>query len=105
MRYFLRLLALATFAGLAPLAYGQPSPPAGDMQDMKSAPHQNKTNPSANQAMPGMNMQGMAGMGMMEMPSSTDLLSPMSQEGSGTSWLPASTPTYSKMWMFRRDML
>jgi hypothetical protein len=41
----------------------------------------------------------------MEMQSSIDLADPMSREGSGTSWLPDSSPTYGKMFMFGNDML
>src|SRR5438309_9121755 len=41
----------------------------------------------------------------MEMHSSIDLADPMSREGSGTSWLPDSSPMYGKMLMFGRDML
>src|SRR2546423_3697566 len=41
----------------------------------------------------------------MEMRSSIDLADPMSREGSGTSWLPDSSPMYGKMFMFGRDML
>src|SRR5438309_5072245 len=41
----------------------------------------------------------------MEMHSSIDLADPMSREGSGTSWLPDSSPMYGKMFMFGRDML
>jgi Heavy metal binding domain len=41
----------------------------------------------------------------MEMHSSIDLADPMSREGSGTSWLPDSSPMYGKMSMFGRDML
>jgi Heavy metal binding domain len=43
----------------------------------------------------------------MEMPmqSSIDLADPMSREGSGTSWLPDSSPMYGKMFMFGEDML
>lgn len=48
------------------------------------------------------NMTGMAGMGMS---SSTDLQDPMSQEASGTAWLPASSPIYGRMFMFGPDML
>ena len=45
--------------------------------------------------MAGMKPDGMAGMSMMDsMKSTTDLADPMSQEGSGTSWLPASSPMY-----------
>jgi hypothetical protein len=42
---------------------------------------------------------------MMAMHSSIDLADPMSREGSGTSWLPDSSPMYGKMFMFDRDML
>jgi hypothetical protein len=41
----------------------------------------------------------------MEMHSSIDLADPMSREGSGTSWLPDSSPMYGKMFMFDEDML
>jgi hypothetical protein len=45
------------------------------------------------------------GMLRMGMSSSTDLLDPMSQEASGTAWLPASTPVYGIMRMRHGDML
>jgi len=41
----------------------------------------------------------------MSMQSSVDLTDPMSREGSGTSWLPDSSPMYGKMFMFGDDML
>jgi hypothetical protein len=41
----------------------------------------------------------------MEMHSSIDLADPMSREGSGTSWLPDSSPMYAKMFMFDDNML
>jgi hypothetical protein len=41
----------------------------------------------------------------MQMHSSIDLADPMSREGSGTSWLPDSSPMYGKMFMFGNDML
>jgi hypothetical protein len=41
----------------------------------------------------------------MEMRSSIDLADPMSREGSGTSWLPDSSPMYARMFMFDGDML
>src|SRR2546423_8804574 len=41
----------------------------------------------------------------MEMRSSIDLADPMSREGSGTSWIPDSSPMYGKMFMFGEDML
>jgi Heavy metal binding domain len=39
------------------------------------------------------------------MKSSVDLAEPMSREGSGTSWLPDSSPMYGRMFMFGEDML
>lgn len=41
----------------------------------------------------------------MAMSSSIDLTDPMSREGSGTSWMPDSTPLYAAMFMPGRDML
>jgi Heavy metal binding domain len=41
----------------------------------------------------------------MEMHSSIDLAEPMSREGSGTSWLPDSSPMYGRMFMFGENML
>ena len=41
----------------------------------------------------------------MEMHSSVDLADPMTREGSGTSWLPDSSPMYGRMFMFDGDML
>lgn len=53
--------------------------------------------------MPGPNMMGM---NMAGMSSSVDLNDPMSQEASGTAWLPASSPMYGKMIMGHNgDML
>src|SRR6266511_1398556 len=48
--------------------------------------------------------QGMSSM-QMAMHSSVDLADPMSREGSGTSWLPDSSPMYGKMFIFGEDML
>ena len=49
---------------------------------------------------------GMAGMSMTNaMKSTTDLADPMSQEGSGTSWLPASSPMYGCAEMRGGNML
>jgi hypothetical protein len=45
---------------------------------------------------------GVAG---MEMHSSIDIADPMSREGSGTSWLPDSSPMYGRMFMFGDNML
>src|SRR5437899_784408 len=41
----------------------------------------------------------------MGMYSSVDLADPMTREGSGTSWLPDSSPMYGRMFMFDGDML
>ncbi len=41
----------------------------------------------------------------MEMYSSVDLADPMTREGSGTSWIPDSSPMYGRMFMFGEDML
>src|SRR5207253_7852722 len=41
----------------------------------------------------------------MKMQSSVNLADPMSREGSGTSWLPDSSPMYGRMFMFGQDML
>src|SRR5207244_2383507 len=41
----------------------------------------------------------------MSMHSSIDLADPMSREGSGTSWLPDSSPMYGRMFMFDENML
>jgi hypothetical protein len=51
-----------------------------------------------------MHEHGMSSM-QMTMHSSIDLADPMSREGSGTSWLPDSSPAYGKMFMFGEDML
>ena len=41
----------------------------------------------------------------MKMQSSVNLTDPMTREGSGTSWLPDSSPMYGRMFMFGDDML
>jgi Heavy metal binding domain len=41
----------------------------------------------------------------MSMHSSIDIAEPMSREGSGTSWLPDSSPMYARMFMFDDNML
>ena len=51
-----------------------------------------------------MHEHGMSSM-QMAMHSSIDLADPMSREGSGTSWLPDSSPMYGKMFMFDENML
>ena len=58
-----------------------------------------KTLPSGHLRTADTPMPGMANMGKMSMSSSIDLNDPMSQEASGTAWLPASSPMYGKMIM------
>src|SRR5438132_1901338 len=41
----------------------------------------------------------------MKMQSSINIADPMNREGSGTSWLPNSSPMYGRMFMFGDDML
>src|SRR5258705_6805884 len=41
----------------------------------------------------------------MSMHSTIDLADPMNREGSGTSWIPDSSPMYGRMFMFGEDML
>src|SRR6478609_1703819 len=41
----------------------------------------------------------------MKMQSSVNLAEPMTREGSGTSWLPDSSPMYGRMFMLGQDML
>ena len=41
----------------------------------------------------------------MEMHSSINVADPMNREGSGTSWIPDSSPMYGRMFMFGDDML
>src|SRR5260370_5868625 len=55
-------------------------------------------------SMPGMNMPGMD-MGATMAPSTTNRAEHMSREGSGTSWLPDSTPMYGRMFMKGPNML
>jgi len=86
------ILALGLLAAV-PLLAQSPNPAIRAMPDgMK---HQRSTN----KAMPGMSMSGMG------MSSSIDLNDPMSQEASGTAWLPSSTPIYGKMIMLNGNML
>ena len=81
-RAFARAAIPLAFLSLAPAAHSDPK-----------ADHQRGAD-----AMPGMSMTGMS--------SSVDLNDPMSQEASGTAWLPASSPMYGKMVMGKNgDML
>jgi len=79
---------------------GMTMPGANTKKPASAAPQ--KTSPNA--AMPGMNMGGM-NMNGAGMSSSVDINDPMSQEASGTAWLPSSTPMYGKMFMLRGNML
>ncbi len=55
--------------------------------------------------MSGLEMKGMDMGGISGMSSSIDLNDPMSQEASGTAWLPSSSPMYGKMSMNKGNML
>jgi len=66
------------------------------------APHLRGTGDSRDMAAGKMSGMSMSGMGMS---SSVDLNDPMSQEASGTAWLPASSPMYGKMFMPQGNML
>jgi Heavy metal binding domain len=46
-----------------------------------------------------------SGAAEMEMRSTVDIADPMSREGSGTSWLPDSSPMYGRTFMFGENML
>lgn len=72
-----------------------PAPPAEAATDSRDRAQPMKMAPN----MPGMNkgqMDSMHGMGMMHMTGQMGLWS-MSREGSGTSWLPDSSPMYGRM--------
>jgi hypothetical protein len=58
-------------------------------------PHQEHDHPPSHE---GLEMQ-------MSMHSTINLAEPMSREGSGTSWLPDSSPMYGRMFMFGENML
>ena len=112
----LTTLTLTLAAGvLTPvLAQNMPGMPATTMPpmgkgDAKKQPMPMKPGanmkPGAMAGMAGMK-PGMAGMSMTDaMKSTTDLADPMSQEGSGTSWLPASSPMYGYAEMHSGNML
>ena len=79
---------------LLPPAFAQTMP--GMTMPTQNAPPSSKAKqPPMPMGEGSMKPDGMAGMSMMDsMKSTTDLADPMSQEGSGTSWLPASSPMY-----------
>ncbi len=102
MNRFLTALTLGLLAAAPSLAQAQ-NTTMPDMPGM-SMPGKNAADPKMGHqrgmdtAMPGMSMMGMS--------SSVDLNDPMSQEASGTAWLPASSPMYGKMVMGKNgDML
>ena len=109
-------IALGLIAATPLLAQGQSIPPMhmpGDMPGM-NMPGQNKSKPASTTPVPphmrgtetkAMGMKGMDMSGMSGMSSSIDLNDPMSQEASGTAWLPSSSPMYGKMTMNRGNML
>src|SRR5438270_2160071 len=61
--------------------------------------------PTARESMHHHHMEEGHAMHEMKMQSSVNLADPMSREGSGTSWLPDSSPMYGRMFMFGQDML
>ena len=71
-----------------------------NMAGMTMAPQPKSQKPATSMPQKGMDAMMMPGMsGLMAMPSSIDRSDPMSQEASGTAWLPASSPMYGKMIM------
>ena len=75
--------------------------PTPNSQLTTSNHHSNMSHESHEMHMPSHGGHDMA----MEMHSSIDLAEPMSREGSGTSWLPDSSPMYARMFMFGENML
>ena len=97
MRRLITTLTLSLLAALPASAQSQASP-MQNMPGMTGAQPSHQR--SADMPMPGMSMKGMG------MSSSIDRNDPMSQEASGTAWLPASSPMYGKMVMGKGgDML
>ncbi len=77
-----------------------PMKPGETMPPMKPGDTMPKNTPEPGGS--AMQMPGMSGMDKSAggaMLSTVDLLTPMNQEGSGTSWLPSSTPMYGRMYM------
>lgn len=76
-----------------------------EMSDMKTDEKKSDSMPEMNHGkhkMKSDSTTSMSGMNhnSMKMMSTVDIITPMSSEGSGTSWLPASSPMYSYMKMF-----
>jgi hypothetical protein len=70
-----------------------------------SAPHQRSHMSHQSHAMPEHDHDHEHEKMQMEMHSSIDIADPMSREGSGTSWLPDSSPMYGRMFMFDQNLL
>ena len=101
---FLPTVPLLLFSGAAHAQQAPlppvPPPPSEAATDPKDRAKPMQMDPN----MPGMNhvneQHGMSMSGKRSgMLSTIDLLAPMNQEGSGTSWLPSSTPMYGRMYM------
>jgi hypothetical protein len=84
----------------------RPTPKAGaiDPFGYRSGQALNRPSHDHNHEMPSDSHNGHEEM-QMKMQSSIDLAEPMSREGSGTSWLPDSSPMYARMFMFDDNML
>ncbi len=107
-RHTFAMVSLATTAALSLYrgnAWAQDAAPRSQSPAMPAAmPDMPDVPALAPSARPMQNAPVMPGtakmdMSMMNMQSSVDLLSPMSQEASGTAWLPSTTPMYGKMLM------
>src|SRR5438067_4547522 len=83
---------------LVPIKEKKPSAPKAEQ-----ASHQQMTHDANGMAMPE-HQHGDHEM-QMSMHSSINVVDPMNREGSGTSWIPDSSPMYGRMFMFGDDML
>src|SRR5438270_12254297 len=83
---------------LVPIKEKKPSAPKAEQ-----ASHQQMTHDANGMAMPE-HQHGDHEM-QMSMHSSINVADPMNREGSGTSWIPDSSPMYGRMFMFGDDML
>jgi heavy metal-binding protein len=81
---------------LVPLTSGKRAAPKAPPTDLNRPHHEHQHDHHASHADHQMHM---------EMHSSINLAEPMNREGSGTSWLPDSSPMYGRMFMFDGDML
>ncbi len=99
MKRYFTVLAFSLLAATPALGQDNSMPGMTMPARAKTAP---KTAPKTNTDKKA-DRSGMAGMSTMS--SSVDLNDPMSQEASGTAWLPASSPMYGKMFMLKGNML